>query len=102
MSDDLHTSTILNAALLEALRLINTSVETLKVGISNVSLNSVRLGFLLKYLFHLNNFKKKLQKKQQITAFRSLIELEREVKTVLDIFGLLPNLTYSEVIYDSL
>ncbi|KAL3501742.1 hypothetical protein ACH5RR_036191 [Cinchona calisaya] len=31
MSDDLHTSTILNAALLEALRLINSSVERLKL-----------------------------------------------------------------------
>ncbi|KAL3510757.1 hypothetical protein ACH5RR_030158 [Cinchona calisaya] len=71
MSDDLHTSTILNAALLEALRLINTSVETLK---------------------------KKLQKKQQLSAVQSLIELEREVKAVLDVLGLLPNLTYFEVL----
>ncbi|KAI5661442.1 hypothetical protein M9H77_20765 [Catharanthus roseus] len=70
MSDDLHTSTILNAALQEALRYMNSSLNTLK----------------------------KKQKQQLLSAVRSLIDLEREVKQVLDILGLLSSKTYSEVL----
>ncbi|KAI5677547.1 hypothetical protein M9H77_08497 [Catharanthus roseus] len=69
MSDDLHTSTILNAALQEALRYMNSSLNTLKK-----------------------------QKQQLLSAIWSLTDLEREIKQVLDIFGLLSSKTYSEVL----
>ncbi|OIS95691.1 PREDICTED: cysteine--tRNA ligase 2, cytoplasmic [Nicotiana attenuata] len=71
LSDDLHTPTILNAALQEALRLMNSS---------------------------LNMLKKKQQKKQQLSAVLSLAELLKEVKAVLDVLGLLSSSTCAEVL----
>nr|GMC69672.1 cysteine--tRNA ligase 2, cytoplasmic-like [Ipomoea batatas] len=45
----------------------------------------------------LNTLKK--QKKQQlVSGITSITELEKEVKAVLDVLGLLPDLTYSEVL----
>lgn len=71
MSDDLNTPTILNGALQEALRFINSS---------------------------LNLLKKKQQQKQQLSIIQSLEELQKEVKEVLNVLGLLSSLTYSEVL----
>ncbi|KAI3744352.1 hypothetical protein L1987_57431 [Smallanthus sonchifolius] len=56
MSEDLHTPTILNAALQDALRLMNKIFSMLK---------------------------KKLQKPQKLSNIESLIELEKEVRDVL-------------------
>ncbi|KAJ0037815.1 hypothetical protein Pint_22014 [Pistacia integerrima] len=71
MSDDLNTSPILTGAFQDALKFINSS---------------------------LNLLKKKQPKKQQLSMFQSLVEVEREVKDVLGILGLLPPGTYSEVL----
>ncbi|XP_059316941.1 cysteine--tRNA ligase 2, cytoplasmic [Lycium ferocissimum] len=71
LSDDLHTPTILNAALQEALRLMNS---------------------------YLNMLKKKQQRQQHLTAFLSLTELLKEVKAILDVLGLLSSLTCAEVL----
>ncbi|PWA93426.1 cysteinyl-tRNA synthetase, class Ia family protein [Artemisia annua] len=71
LSDDLHTPTILNASLQDALRLFN------KI---------------------LSNLKKKLQKPQKFSNVQSLIDLEKEVKIVLDVLGLLSDSTYTEVL----
>lgn len=71
MSDDLLTPPILNAALVDALRLINSS---------------------------LNMLKKKQQKQQQLLRIQSLTELEKEIKEVLDVLGLLSTASYSEVL----
>ncbi|KAL0463562.1 UNVERIFIED_CONTAM: Cysteine--tRNA ligase CPS1, chloroplastic/mitochondrial [Sesamum latifolium] len=71
LADDLHTPTILNAALQEALRFINSSVNTLK---------------------------KKQQKLQQLSTVKSLVDLEKQVREVLDVLGLLPSLSYAEVL----
>ncbi|KAI9170145.1 hypothetical protein LWI28_023284 [Acer negundo] len=71
MSDDLNTSHILTGAFQDALKFINSS---------------------------LNMLKKKLPKQQQLSMFQSLVELEKEVKSVLGILGLTPPGTYSEVL----
>ncbi|KAL0396770.1 UNVERIFIED_CONTAM: Cysteine--tRNA ligase CPS1, chloroplastic/mitochondrial [Sesamum calycinum] len=71
LADDLHTPTILNAALQEALRFINSSLNTLK---------------------------KKQQKLQQLSTVKSLVDLEKQVREVLDVLGLLPSLSYAEVL----
>ncbi|KAF5940275.1 hypothetical protein HYC85_021442 [Camellia sinensis] len=71
LSDDLHTPYLLNAALQEALRFMNSS---------------------------LNLLKKKQPKQQQLSTIQSLTELEKEVKEVLCILGLLSTSTYSEVL----
>ncbi|TXG57367.1 hypothetical protein EZV62_018680 [Acer yangbiense] len=71
MSDDLNTSHILTGAFQDALKFINSS---------------------------LNMLKKKLPKQQQLSMFQSLVELEKEVKSVLGILGLMPPGTYSEVL----
>ncbi|KAD7116648.1 hypothetical protein E3N88_03916 [Mikania micrantha] len=71
LSDDLHTPTILNAALQDALRLMNKILSMLK---------------------------KKLQKPQKLSNTESLIQLEKEVRDVLDVLGLLSSLTYNEVL----
>ncbi|KAL0379142.1 UNVERIFIED_CONTAM: Cysteine--tRNA ligase CPS1, chloroplastic/mitochondrial [Sesamum radiatum] len=71
LADDLHTPSILNAALQEALRFINSSLNTLK---------------------------KKQQKQQQLSTVKSLVDLEKQVREVLDVLGLLPSLSYAEVL----
>ncbi|KAL0343105.1 UNVERIFIED_CONTAM: Cysteine--tRNA ligase CPS1, chloroplastic/mitochondrial [Sesamum angustifolium] len=71
LADDLHTPSILNAALQEALRFINSSINTLK---------------------------KKQQKQQQLSTVKSLVDLEKQVREVLDVLGLLPSLSYTEVL----
>ncbi|KAI3731599.1 hypothetical protein L1987_62788 [Smallanthus sonchifolius] len=71
LSDDLHTPTILNAALQDALRLMNKILSMLK---------------------------KKLQKPQKLSNIVSLIQLEKEVRDVLDVLGLLSSSTYTEVL----
>ncbi|KAG6655777.1 hypothetical protein CIPAW_05G239800 [Carya illinoinensis] len=71
MSDDLNTAQILTVAFQEALKFINTS---------------------------LNMLKKKQQKQQQLSMIESLIAVEKEVKEVLNILGLLPSSTYLEVL----
>uniref|UniRef100_A0A2N9FP88 cysteine--tRNA ligase n=1 Tax=Fagus sylvatica TaxID=28930 RepID=A0A2N9FP88_FAGSY len=71
MSDDLNTAQILTGAFQEALKFINSS---------------------------LNMLKKKQQKKQQLSAIQSLVEVEKEVKEVLNILGLLSSSTYLEVL----
>ncbi|XP_051146084.1 cysteine--tRNA ligase 2, cytoplasmic-like isoform X2 [Andrographis paniculata] len=71
LADDLHTPTILNAALQEALRFINSSITMLK---------------------------KKLQKQQQLVIIKSLVDIEKQVKEVLDVLGLLSHSTYAEVL----
>lgn len=69
MSDDLHIQDILNAALLDTLRLMNKSLDALKK-----------------------------KKQQQPSLFHSLVALEREVKEVMETLGLLSSKTYSEVL----
>jgi cysteinyl-tRNA synthetase len=71
LSDDLHTPYILNSALQEALRFMNSSMNLLK---------------------------KKQPKQQQLSMIQSLTELEKEVKKVLSTLGLLSASTYSEVL----
>ncbi|GFS32846.1 cysteinyl-tRNA synthetase, class Ia family protein [Actinidia rufa] len=71
LSDDLHTPYILNAALQEASRFMNTAI---------------------------NQLKKKQQKQQQLSVVQSLVELETEVQQVLSILGLLSDSTHSEVL----
>ncbi|KAJ7954121.1 Cysteine-tRNA ligase [Quillaja saponaria] len=71
MSDDLNTAPILTGAFLEALKVANSS---------------------------LNMFKKKLQKQQQLSLIQSLTEIEKEVKEVLNILGLLSSSSYSKVL----
>ncbi|CAK9159509.1 unnamed protein product [Ilex paraguariensis] len=96
MSDDLHTPTILNASLQEALRLMNGCLNMLKVGIRIHSLSfslSLSLMSLTKW-FGLINY----QKKQQLLVIQSLTQLEKNVKEVLDVLGLLSSSSYSEVL----
>ncbi|KAG7981095.1 hypothetical protein I3843_05G214600 [Carya illinoinensis] len=69
MSDDLNTAQILTVAFQEALKFINTSLNMLKQ-----------------------------QKQQQLSMIESLIAVEKEVKEVLNILGLLPSSTYLEVL----
>ncbi|XP_041013299.1 cysteine--tRNA ligase 2, cytoplasmic-like isoform X2 [Juglans microcarpa x Juglans regia] len=71
MSDDLNTAQILTVAFQEALKFINSS---------------------------LNMLKKKQPKQQQLSMIESLIAVEKEVKEVLNILGLLSSSTYSEVL----
>lgn len=71
MSDDLHTPTILNSSLQEALRYMNSSVNMLK---------------------------KKQSKQQLLSTMKSLVDLEEKVKEILDVLGLLSNLSYIEVL----
>ncbi|XP_004238918.1 cysteine--tRNA ligase 2, cytoplasmic isoform X2 [Solanum lycopersicum] len=71
LSDDLHTPTILNAALQEALKQMNSCLTILK---------------------------KKQQKQQHLSASLSLTELLKEVKAVLDVLGLLAGSTSAEVL----
>ncbi|CAA2967762.1 cysteine--tRNA ligase 2, cytoplasmic [Olea europaea subsp. europaea] len=71
LSDDLHIPTILNSALQESLRFLNSS---------------------------LNMLKKKQPKKQQLSTVKSLAELEKQVKEVLDVLGMLSNSSYTEVL----
>ncbi|KAK6946006.1 tRNA synthetases class I, catalytic domain [Dillenia turbinata] len=69
MSDDLHTNDVLTSVLKDALKFINSSSTTIKK-----------------------------QKKPQLPLVHSLIELEKGVREVLNILGLLSELTYSEVL----
>ncbi|XP_051144696.1 cysteine--tRNA ligase 2, cytoplasmic-like [Andrographis paniculata] len=71
LADDLHTPTILNSSLQEALRFMNSSVNMLK---------------------------KKQQKQQQLSNAQSLIDLQKETKQVLDVLGLLSISSYAEVL----
>ncbi|KAL8052885.1 hypothetical protein ABFX02_05G034700 [Erythranthe guttata] len=71
LADDLHTPTILNSSLQEAFRFMNTSISMLK---------------------------KKQQKQQQLSIAKSLIDLQTEVKLVLDVLGLLSSSSYTEVL----
>ncbi|OMO56210.1 Aminoacyl-tRNA synthetase, class 1a, anticodon-binding protein [Corchorus olitorius] len=71
MSDDLNTSLILTGAFLDALKLVNNLLTMLK---------------------------KKQQKQKRLSSIQSLIEVEKEVKKVLDILGMLPPYSYAEVL----
>ncbi|XP_057423801.1 cysteine--tRNA ligase 2, cytoplasmic [Lotus japonicus] len=71
MSDDLQTPVILNGALLEALKYVNSSLKLLK---------------------------KKMQKRAQLQLVQSLLETEKEVRKVLDVLGLLSSQSYDEVL----
>ncbi|KAL3644667.1 hypothetical protein CASFOL_009847 [Castilleja foliolosa] len=71
LADDLHTPTILNATLQEALRFMNSS---------------------------LNMLKKKQQKQQLLSIVKSLGDIQNEVKEVLNVLGLLSSLSYAEVL----
>ncbi|CAN4121835.1 unnamed protein product [Withania somnifera] len=71
LSDDLHTPTILNAALQEALKLMNSQLNVLK---------------------------KRAQSKQHPSAALSITELLKEVKALLDVLGLLASSTFAEVL----
>ncbi|KAG8382875.1 hypothetical protein BUALT_Bualt05G0124800 [Buddleja alternifolia] len=71
LADDLHTPSILNATLQEALRFMNSS---------------------------LNMLKKKQQKQQLLSIRKSLVDLQKEVKEVLEILGLLSSSSYPEVL----
>ncbi|KAI3453046.1 hypothetical protein Pfo_009709 [Paulownia fortunei] len=71
LADDLHTPSILNASLQEALRFMNSSINMLK---------------------------KKLQKQQQLSIAKSLVDLQKKVNEVLDVLGLLSSSSYAEVL----
>ncbi|XP_045807514.1 cysteine--tRNA ligase 2, cytoplasmic-like [Trifolium pratense] len=71
MSDDLQTPVILTGALQEALKFMNSSSKMLK---------------------------KKMQKKTQLQLVQSLLEVEKEVRKVLNVLGLLSSLSYAEVL----
>lgn len=71
MSDDLQTPVILTGALQEALKFVNSSLKVLK---------------------------KKMQKKTQLQLVQSLLEVEKEVRKVLDVLGLLSSFSYAEVL----
>ncbi|KAK4843937.1 hypothetical protein QYF36_014565 [Acer negundo] len=72
MLDDLNTSHILTgASFQDALKFINSCLKMLK---------------------------KEQPEHQQLSMFKSLVELEEEVKSVLRILGLMPPGTYSEVL----
>ncbi|XP_027358316.1 cysteine--tRNA ligase 2, cytoplasmic isoform X2 [Abrus precatorius] len=70
MSDDLQTSVILNGALLEALKFVNRSLKMLK----------------------------KMQKRALLQLVQSLLEVEKEVRKVLNVLGLLSSQSYAEVL----
>ncbi|XP_039166696.1 cysteine--tRNA ligase 2, cytoplasmic-like [Eucalyptus grandis] len=71
MADDLNTSHVLTGAFQDALKFINNNTNTLK---------------------------KKQQKQWQLAIIQSLTEIEKELKGILDILGLLPPITCSEII----
>ncbi|KAK4792553.1 hypothetical protein SAY86_022988 [Trapa natans] len=71
MSDDLNTSHILTGAFQDALKFVNSNLNTLK---------------------------KKQQKQQQLTVVQSLTEVENQIKEVLEILGLLTPLTYEQIL----
>lgn len=105
LADDLHTPSILNAALQEAFRFINTSVNLLKAGICHQYSLSPPSSILLWVSTSLSGsdnlffwlLQKKQQKQLQLSIVKSLIDLEKEVKEVLDVLGLLSSSTYAEV-----
>lgn len=70
MLDDLNTSHILTGAFQDALKFVNSNLNTLK---------------------------KKQQKQQQLAVVQSLTDIERQIKEVLEILGLLMPLTYEQV-----
>uniref|UniRef100_A0A5B7A8C2 cysteine--tRNA ligase n=1 Tax=Davidia involucrata TaxID=16924 RepID=A0A5B7A8C2_DAVIN len=70
MLDDFQTPPILSAALPEALKFVNKCLSQIK----------------------------KQQKQQGLSLIRSLIEIEKELKEVLNILGLLSPLSYSKVL----
>ncbi|CAN4122562.1 unnamed protein product [Withania somnifera] len=71
LSDDLHTPTILNGALQEALKLMNS---------------------------YLNILKREAQRQEHPSAALSIAKLLKEVKAVLDVLGLLAGSTCAEVL----
>ncbi|RAL52975.1 hypothetical protein DM860_007743 [Cuscuta australis] len=71
LSDDLHTPTILNATLQEGLRSMNSSISLLK---------------------------KKVQKQKQELTLHYLTEMEKGVRRVLMVLGLLSDSPYPEVL----
>ncbi|PWA36543.1 cysteinyl-tRNA synthetase, class Ia family protein [Artemisia annua] len=87
MSDDLHTPTILNAALPDALRFMNTILSNDK-----------------KELRKQEKMKSKSQQPSESKPHKlsndvgSLIELMKEVRKILNVLGLLSSLTYTEVL----
>ena len=96
MSDDLNTAPILTGAFQESLKLINSSLNTLKV-IIGCSLLFYLLVFL-SGITKFNIFQKRQQKQAQLSTIQSLVEVKKEVKEVLNVLGLLSPHTYSEVI----
>ncbi|KAI4381457.1 hypothetical protein MLD38_007527 [Melastoma candidum] len=70
LSDDLNTAHILTGAFQDALKFINSNLNTLK----------------------------KKQKQQQLAVLQSLVQLEKEMKAILSILGLLHPSSYSEVL----
>lgn len=68
ISDDLNTSPILTAAFQDAMEFINVSITKLK----------------------------RTQKRQQMSLVVSLLEVEKVVRAVLDLLGLLSTLSYAE------
>ncbi|XP_009612732.1 cysteine--tRNA ligase 2, cytoplasmic-like isoform X3 [Nicotiana tomentosiformis] len=96
LSDDLHTPAILNAALQEALRLMNSYVNMLKVGTLPSFFTSAH-GWcgITNVPLSLDTFQKK---QQQLSVILYLSELQKEVKAVLDVLGLLLGSTCAEVL----
>ncbi|KAL5703921.1 cysteine--tRNA ligase [Ranunculus cassubicifolius] len=92
MSDDLHTRDILNGSLLDALHLMNNTLDKLKKKKQEEAkiLNSINA---LEKEDTLNKLKKIEQ--QQAEMLNSINALEKEVKDVLKILGLFSRLTLS-------
>ncbi|KAK6146855.1 hypothetical protein DH2020_020724 [Rehmannia glutinosa] len=88
LADDLHTPSILNASLQEAWRFMNSSINMLKAR---------DLLKIISFQFSIFFFKKQ-QKQQQLSIVKSLVDLQKEVKQVLDVLGLLSSSTYAEVL----
>jgi len=70
--NDLNTAHILTGAFQDALKFINVSISKLK----------------------------KMQKKQRMSLVVSLVEVEKAVREVLDVLGLLTTLSYGELLKD--
>lgn len=125
MSDDMNTAHILTGAFQDALKLINSSINAVKVILKNsLILAPVSSHFFLSLCWNSENcdfLKKKQpkkqkqqkqkqqkqqdqqdeeeqQKEQQSLMIQSLIEVKEQVKKILSILGLLSSSTHSEVI----
>ncbi|PON78650.1 Cysteine-tRNA ligase [Parasponia andersonii] len=92
MCDDLNTAHILTGAFQDALKLINSSINAVKKKQPNKQKQQKQQKQ------QEQQDQEEQQKKQQLLMNQSLVEVKQEVKTVLNILGLLSSDAYSEVL----